>query len=737
MELFKDGFNHYGHAPNSTDPTATVVRNNMQAGPWARAAGWCGIPPWGARTDSYSYATGTQDDSGGLASRRVLGGSVTALIVSMGFSVSSLPETAQFYIIKPRDSGNNSGAGLLLNPDGTVVLETPIGTAVGSTQTPVIRAQTWHALEMEFDFTAGTFRLDVDGTTVMSLSGLTYLSDAANNPGFAAATQIAIGAGVPVGGQFTPWFSDLIARDTTGSRNNGFEGDVRVATLFPDADAPAQGWTARPLKKIANGVLDNTAAIAGGAGPASGTRNNTTLNDLGAGDYTIETFVRFLTLPTGTDKSCIFGKWDESSNNRGYQLYLGGSGLDSGAIAFRTSTDGQAGTVAKLLTYPWLPLLNVWYHVALVRASGELLLFIDGIQQGLPIADTTVPFAASVPTIMGGQSNAGGVSSSAGSIMNGWFDEARLTVGYARYTSDFTPTTVPFPRNVGGDPQFADVTLLCGFDSGVFDESSYGLLMTAAGGSLAVTPDDGQFNFQDINAAQPRDYTFIEAALVPAFGVYSQTPAQPSNNETLTVGTVGSGSPVPGVYTFKTALTGAALEVLIGATIANTLANVVAAINNGPGAGTVYGAGTAINNDVLAASLPGDQFQVTAVLPGTGGNSLAVSTTAADGFWDGATLHGGLDIPTYSEFYFQRPPPDTTVIKSITIVNRSFKSDTGTCTVQASFVGPGNGVLNGADNALTTAPNYREDIFETDPDTSGDIAVTSVVSGRVRLDRTS
>lgn len=719
--IWQDGFSHYGD--DAASP-AVAAKVRMGEGPWAIAQGQCRAPSWGARTGSLAYSVGSQDDNGGIATRRVLGGSVETLIVSMGFSVSNLPDNNNFVILKPRDGSNASICGLRLRTDGVLILEAPLGVPVAVTQAPVIRGQTWHALEMSFGFTDQTFRLDVDGTTVMDISGVAYPE--------ATAEQLAIGAGTAPGPAMGAWFSDLITRDALGTVNNGFEGDVRVVTLFPDADAPVQGWAKRPLKNVGQGVAANL------FNQAAAAANSTTVTDLGAGDFTIEQFVRFSVLPTASNISAIFGKWDEAFNRRSYQLFLSGPGLGS-ELTLRMSTNGLAGTVANLISWPWAPELNRWYHVAAVRASGELLLFIEGIQQGLPVADTTTPFVGVAPTAMGGQVEDVPTTFA---ILNkgfiGWLDEVRLTVGYARYTTDFTPPSTPFPRTVGGDPQFAMVALLCGFDNNsLADESSHGFTIrgNAFEPTVPVTPDDGVFNFQDINSPTPRDYTFIEAALTPASSIFTQT-ALPSNNETVTVGTKSTGPATPAVYRFRTALS-VAYDVLIGATISDTLQNLLNAINLGPGIGATYGAGTLVNNDVVASGLPSGQMTVTANIPGTAGNALTTTTTAADGSWTGATLSGGADIPGPSEFYFQRPPPDTTVVKAVTIINRSFKNDTGTCSLQVSFVGPDDGALDGADNALTIAPSYREDIFEEDPDTGDPLSVTSVTSGRVRLNRTA
>lgn len=111
---------------------------------------------------------------------------------------------------------------------------------------------------------------------------------------------------------------------------------------------------------------------------------------------------------------------------------------------------------------------------------------------------------------------------------------------------------------------------------------------------------------------------------------------QPANNDTVTV---GSGAGV--TYTFKTTLTGAANEILIGATATASLANLTAAVNGAAGAGVAYGTGTVANADVSAVATA-STVTFTAKVSGTGGNAFVSTEASANlGFSSGATLAGG------------------------------------------------------------------------------------------------
>lgn len=119
-----------------------------------------------------------------------------------------------------------------------------------------------------------------------------------------------------------------------------------------------------------------------------------------------------------------------------------------------------------------------------------------------------------------------------------------------------------------------------------------------------------------------------------ATGVLTFT-AQPAANDTVTVGTQ--------IYTFVTALT-AINQVLIGASIPATLANLSAAINAGAGNGTVYYNGTIANGSATAAPNINAPWALTAtaILSGTAGNSIATTKSTAAGSWAATTLLGGV-----------------------------------------------------------------------------------------------
>lgn len=118
-----------------------------------------------------------------------------------------------------------------------------------------------------------------------------------------------------------------------------------------------------------------------------------------------------------------------------------------------------------------------------------------------------------------------------------------------------------------------------------------------------------------------------------ASGVLTQT-ALPTATHTVTLG--------GRIYTWVAALT-TANQVLIGATVANSLANLAAAINHGDGENVVYGIGTVTNASASATvDVAAGTLTATALYAGAAGNSIGSTTTDGNGAWAAATLLGGV-----------------------------------------------------------------------------------------------
>ena len=153
---------------------------------------------------------------------------------------------------------------------------------------------------------------------------------------------------------------------------------------------------------------------------------------LGSGDFTIECFAYFLAVATnGQGLFQLSNGTLNTQDGRGPAIgTYGGTGkwhIYYGAGENQTNTVGNA--VAA-------PSQNTWYHVAFVRTSGVIKIFIDGTQIGSNISYTG-NYTDNVFTIGGWYSS--------DYLLNGYIDEFRISLK-ARYTSNFTAPTKAFPN---------------------------------------------------------------------------------------------------------------------------------------------------------------------------------------------------------------------------------------------------------------------------------------------------
>lgn len=108
----------------------------------------------------------------------------------------------------------------------------------------------------------------------------------------------------------------------------------------------------------------------------------------------------------------------------------------------------------------------------------------------------------------------------------------------------------------------------------------------------------------------------------------------PIANETVTIDDI--------TYTFV-ATPNAAYEVQIGADASATLDNLIAAMQAGAGAGTVYGTGTVAHPTVTVAAGAGDTMTLTANTPGASSSLIETSEILTFGNFTYDNMYGGVD----------------------------------------------------------------------------------------------
>ena len=146
--------------------------------------------------------------------------------------------------------------------------------------------------------------------------------------------------------------------------------------------------------------------------------------DIGTGDYTIETWVRWETIQ---NDETIIGCY---AGNYAWQVFTGGGGSGKFTGFQIRQTDNTYKEVYANRECD----AGIWYHLAVVVHGDTLKLFLNGTLENTTAFDGTVKECDQVVQI---GSRVGGTSNK----FNGWINDLRIYKGVAKYTSTFTPPT--------------------------------------------------------------------------------------------------------------------------------------------------------------------------------------------------------------------------------------------------------------------------------------------------------
>lgn len=256
-------------------------------------------------------------------------------------------------------------------------------------------------------------------------------------------------------GNFTLWSNQdpyynntslLLSADTDPSyanvslllRCDGTNG----STTFTDTGPSPKTVTGTGNAQIstAQSMFGGASLLLDGNGDYLSTPSSTDFH-FGSGDFTIECWARFTTIPTGPSVYRPIVCHDNVNVTRGWLLLADGdSGNKVGFGCFSGSTNFsvQATTV---------PLINTWNHYAVVRNGTLLSLYQNGVLQSTTIIGTATLNSPNIPLVVGSLVNSGTISTLIASNFNGHIDDLRITKGVARYTSNFVPRQIHGSNN--------------------------------------------------------------------------------------------------------------------------------------------------------------------------------------------------------------------------------------------------------------------------------------------------
>lgn len=206
---------------------------------------------------------------------------------------------------------------------------------------------------------------------------------------------------------------------------------------------------------------------------------NTTISSsaftFGTDDWTVE----FWTYPLAFGNMGIFqsstvsGGMVANSGSGGIQIYFTGSATIGIAI-----NGGWLNTATTVLN------TNVWHHIALVKSSNNVKLFINGkVDSGFGTVSDTTNYTATYACVGGYYSTS--------YLCNAYISSLRVVKGTAGYTGNFTPPTAPLTTTQSSGTNIAAISsgtslLLTGTNSGIYDQTSKNNLITAGSVQLST-----------------------------------------------------------------------------------------------------------------------------------------------------------------------------------------------------------------------------------------------------------
>jgi hypothetical protein len=258
------------------------------------------------------------------------------------------------------------------------------------------------------------------------------------------------------------------------------------STTFTDV----KGHTITPS---GNAQIDTTQSKFGGASALfDGTGDYLSVTDsvdwaLGSGDWTIECWVRLAATETAQE---LITQRQDSVNLTDFWLFRVES--DNTIRFYDKSSNSVVTDVRSTSTLS----SGQWYHVAAVRASGSVSLYVGGVKSANVTTNLTSAYSDKVHPLYVATGSAGT------SLLQGHLDDIRITKGIARYTTDFTPPTLAFPDvpQFSPDPFFSNVVLLAhmdGTDGSTIFTDVKGNTLTPSGNAQIVT---GQSKFGGASA---------------------------------------------------------------------------------------------------------------------------------------------------------------------------------------------------------------------------------------------
>jgi hypothetical protein len=224
--------------------------------------------------------------------------------------------------------------------------------------------------------------------------------------------------------------------------------------------------------------------------------------DFGTGDFTIETWAYF----PSTGNTVFVAGWTTGEPVTGWSFGTDTSNGFYFVSAVSTSYSPVAGNAAART-------LGVWHHVAVVRSSGNVTVYVNGVG-GTPVAN-----AQNITTAATGLNIGRSPYTANPAYFTGYLSNLRIVKGTAVYTANFTPPTAPLTAISG-------TSLLTCQNAAFTDNSTNNFAITINGNSTVTGNNPFQtgyysnyFDGVSANLTLPSSSQFAIATSTTAFTI--------------------------------------------------------------------------------------------------------------------------------------------------------------------------------------------------------------------------
>jgi hypothetical protein len=369
----------------------------------------------------------------------------SAVVVTGGaFTIEAwaynMNNAGSYYMIISEDDGSSTGQCFQFRVNASklelVYFTTSArASAVTVTSTATVPINAWNHLAVSWGGANTPIKLFINGVLDTTTSNVAAI--------YAPATiKAAVGSQIlssPAPGYWTGYISD--ARMLKGTQL------YTVTFTPPTAPLTAITNTALLCNMTNAAIIDN--AMINDLETVGGSSISTAQSQFGGSSILLNGTTGYLNIPANVNwamrRDCTIECWayrSAASNGTildqyfaattgvgNWQMYVTAAGVLNWYYDGSSAINSGATTLST----------GQWYHIAFVRSSGTLKMYLNGTAVGSSVSFTGL--IGQNNTLWVGAQHSGGPTL----FWNGYLDDIRITNGYARYTANFTAPTAPFP----------------------------------------------------------------------------------------------------------------------------------------------------------------------------------------------------------------------------------------------------------------------------------------------------